>query len=195
MVFNYTTCRQLSQMLSVTVFFHCSEYILASAIHGISNVTLSSLLISNNYLLAIGCSLLEYTFESFFIPGLKECWWVSNAGLALVMIGDIIRKMGILTAGRAFTHRIRIYHKEDHELVTHGIYRIIRHPGYCGFLIWAIGIQIMLCNPFCPIAFAFVLWQFFSELISDGEYFLREFFGSQYQEYADQVPSGIPFVK
>ena len=43
--------------------------------------------------------------------------------------------------------------------------RFIRHPGYCGFFIWATGSQVMLCNPICIVAFVLVTWRFFSSRI------------------------------
>ncbi|GMJ00539.1 ISOPRENYL CYSTEINE METHYLTRANSFERASE B, ARABIDOPSIS THALIANA ISOPRENYL CYSTEINE METHYLTRANSFERASE B [Hibiscus trionum] len=192
---SYSACRQLAQMFFAIVFFHSSEYILAVSIHGRSNVTLKSLLISRNYLLAMIFSLLEYAVEIVLFPGLKEHWWLSNTGLALVVVGEIIRKLAIITAGRAFTHLIKVYHEEHHRLITHGVYRFVRHPGYSGFLIWSVGTQIMLCNPISTIAFAVVVWKFFAERIPYEEYFLKQFFGSYYEEYARRVPSGVPFVK
>ncbi|XP_021659177.2 protein-S-isoprenylcysteine O-methyltransferase B isoform X1 [Hevea brasiliensis] len=194
-IFGYTTCRQLSQMFLAIIFFHGSEYILAVAFHGKSNVTLKSLLISKNYLLAMILSLLEYFIEISLFPALKEYWWVTNLGLALVLIGELIRKIAIITAGRAFTHVIKIYHEEHHKLITHGVYSFVRHPGYTGFFIWSVSTQIMLCNPISTIAFAVVVWSFFADRIPYEEFFLRQFFGSQYEEYAQRTPSGIPFVK
>ncbi|GKV11606.1 hypothetical protein SLEP1_g22850 [Rubroshorea leprosula] len=186
---------QLSEMVLAIIFFHSSEYALAIAIHGRSNVTLTSLLISKHYVLAMIFSLLEYFFEIILFPWLKEFWWISNFGLAMVVIGEVIRKLAIITAGRAFTHLIKIHHEEHHKLVTHGVYRFVRHPGYCGFLIWAVGIQIMLCNPMSTVAFAIIVWRFFAERILYEEYFLRHFFGSNYDDYVRRVPSGVPFVK
>ncbi|KAH1073996.1 hypothetical protein J1N35_026324 [Gossypium stocksii] len=194
-ILSYTACRQLSQMFLAVVFFHSSEYILAVAIHGRSNVTLKSLLISKNYLLAMIFSLLEYIVEIVLFPGLKEHWWISDTGLALVVIGEFTRKLAIITAGRAFTHLIKVYHDEHHLLITHGIYRFVRHPGYSGFFIWSVGTQIMLCNPISTVGFAIVVWKFFAERIPYEEYFLKRFFGLEYEEYARRVPSGVPFVK
>ncbi|KAK9275185.1 hypothetical protein L1049_022446 [Liquidambar formosana] len=194
-IFSYTACRQLSQMFLAIIFFHSSEYVLAITIHGKSNVTLRSLLISQNYLLAIVFSLLEYFLEILIFPWLKEYWWISNLGLTMVLIGEIIRKMAIITAGQSFTHLIKVNHEEHHKLITHGVYRFVRHPGYLGFFIWSVGTQIMLCNPISTIAFVVVVWHFFAKRIPYEEYFLRRFFGSQYEEYAHQVPSGVPFVK
>ncbi|KAK7285355.1 hypothetical protein RJT34_20124 [Clitoria ternatea] len=194
-ILGYTGSRQLSQMLLAIIFFHISEYFLAVVIHGRSSVTLKSLLISRHYLLAMIFSFLEYFVEITLSPELKEHWVISDLGLALVVIGEVIRKMGILTAGKAFTHLIRTYPDDQHQLVTHGIYRYIRHPGYCGFLIWSIGTQIMLCNPLSTIGFAVVVWHFFAKRIPYEEFFLRQFFGAQYEEYAQRVVSGVPFVK
>lgn len=194
-VFTPTACRQLSQMFLAVLFFHSSEYLLAIAFHGGPNVTLGSLLITKNYLFAMVFSLLEYVVEIVLVPELKEHWWISYLGLAIVITGEIIRKLAIITAGNAFTHLIRTHHDERHELVTHGIYRFIRHPGYLGFFIWSVGTQIMLCNPLSTIGFAIVVWRFFYQRIPYEEYFLRQFFGAEYNEYARRVPSGVPFVR
>nr|AFK34748.1 unknown [Lotus japonicus] len=193
-ILGYTACRQLSQMFFAIIFFHGSEYFLAVIIHGRSSVTLNSLLVSKQYLLAMMFSLLEYCIEVVLFPELKEHWVISDLGLALVVIGEIIRKMSIITAGKSFTHLIRVYHDENHQLITHGVYRFIRHPGYCGFFIWSVDTQIMLCNPISTIGFAVVVWNFFAKRIPYEEYFLRQFFGAQYEEYARKVVSGVPFV-
>ncbi|QCD92388.1 protein-S-isoprenylcysteine O-methyltransferase B-like isoform X2 [Vigna unguiculata] len=194
-ILSYTACRQLSQMFFAIVFFHSSEYFLAAIIHGRSNITLRSLLLSKHYVLAMIFSVLEYSIEIVLVPEMKEHWVISDLGLALVVIGEIIRKMGILTAWKAFTHLIKIYHDNDHKLITHGIYGYIRHPGYCGFLVWSVGTQIMLCNPISTIAFAAVVWRFFAKRIPYEEFFLRQFFGREYERYAQRVGSGVPFVK
>lgn len=182
-------------MFLALLFFHGSEYILAIAFHGKSNVTLRSLLVSRNYLLAMVLSLVEYCIEILLFPTIKEHWWISNFGLVFVVVGELLRKLAILTAGEAFTHLIRIYYVDRHHLITHGVYRLVRHPGYCGFFLWSVGTQIMLCNPISALAFVMVVWHFFANRIPYEEYFLRQFFGSQYEQYAQRVPSGIPFVK
>lgn len=194
-IFGYTACRQLSQMFLAVIFFHISEYILAIAFHGRANVAPSSLLISKSYVIAMIFSLVEYAVEIALFPGLKEHWLASDFGLVMVVVGEIIRKMAIITAGRAFTHLIKIHRDEHHKLITHGVYSFVRHPGYSGFFIWAVGTQIMLCNPISTVGFAFVVWRFFDKRIPYEEFFLRKFFGSEYEEYARQTPSGVPFVK
>ncbi|KAE8660048.1 putative protein-S-isoprenylcysteine O-methyltransferase [Hibiscus syriacus] len=157
--------------------------ILAVAIYGMSNVNLSSLLVSKEYVLAMVFSLVEYFFELLLFPGLKEPFWVSNLGLVMVVVGEIVRKLAIVTAGRSFTHLIRVRDEDHHRLATGGVYAFVRHPSYCGFLILSVGTQIMLCNPIYTVGFAVVVWRFFAAQIH-YEYFLRHFFGLEYEEYA-----------
>lgn len=194
-ILNFTACRQISQLFFAIFFFHSSEFLLAVHFHGIHKVTFSSLLISLDYVMAMVCSLIEYLVEAYFFPEMKEVWGVSNMGLALVIIGETIRKLAILTAGRSFTHLIKRYIEDDHVLITHGLYKYVRHPSYCGFFIWSIGTQVMLCNPVCTLGFALVVWHFFHMRIPYEEFFLRQYFGSRYEAYARKTASGIPFIK
>ncbi|CAH8365103.1 unnamed protein product [Eruca vesicaria subsp. sativa] len=193
-IFSDTNIRQLSQMLLALTFFHTSEYILAIAFHGAANVTLSSLLITKHYVLAMLVSLLEYLTEITLFPELKQHMWVSNFGLIMIITGETIRKTAIITAGRSFTHLIKTNHEEHHRLVTHGVYILMRHPSYCGFLIWSVGTQVMLCNPVSTVLFTVVVWRFFAQRIPYEECFLKQFFGVEYVVYAESVASGIPFV-
>ncbi|CAN7113896.1 unnamed protein product [Brassica rapa subsp. narinosa] len=193
-IFTDTGFRQLTQMFLAIIFFHTSEYLLARAIHGPSRVTLSSLLITKHYAFAMLVSILEYLTEITLFPSLKQHWWISNFGLVMILLGEVLRKTAIITAGRSFTHLIKIRHEEHHRLVTRGVYRIVRHPSYSGFLVWSVGTQVMLCNPVSAVAFAVVVWKFFADRIPYEEHYLKQFFGREYVEYAQRVHSGVPFL-
>ena len=80
-------------------------------------------MISKQYVIAMTCALLEYWAEITLFPELKEHCRGCNIGLMMILLGEIIRKSAIITARRSFTHNIRVYYEEDHELITHGIYR------------------------------------------------------------------------
>jgi protein-S-isoprenylcysteine O-methyltransferase len=71
----------------------------------------------------MGFAMLEHLTEMLIFPEIKEYWFISNIGLLMVLIGEILRKLAVVTAGRAFTHVIRIYHEDQHQLVTNGVYR------------------------------------------------------------------------
>jgi len=102
--------------------WHCPNFIFGSVV---SNKVAShaALLISKQYVLAMSFAMLEHLTEILIFPEVKEYWFISNIGLLMVLISEIIRKLAVVTAGRAFTHVIRIYHEDQHQLITHGVYR------------------------------------------------------------------------
>jgi len=70
----------------------------------------------------------------------------------------------------------------------------MRHPGYCGFFLFALGGQFLLGNFVSLIVFAFVLWIFFVIRIHYEELFLQKIFPLAWTSYSQQVTfTGIPF--
>ena len=51
---------------------------------------------------------------------------------------------------------------------------------------WSVGSQLILVNPICLLAYAYVSFSFFNERIYCEEFMLLKFFGTEYREY--QVP-------
>eukprot|EP00878_Enallax_costatus_P029049 GHUV01031432.1.p2 GENE.GHUV01031432.1~~GHUV01031432.1.p2 ORF type:complete len:148 (+),score=28.99 GHUV01031432.1:146-589(+) len=146
-------------------------------------------------MLAMIAGLAEYAVEAILVPATKQQWqWVSYLGLVLVLAGEVIRKTAMVTAASSFTHDIARERRDKHVLVTTGIYRYVRHPGYLGWFLWSIATQLLLVNPVCTVGFTYVSWRFFAERIPFEEYYLRSFFGRQYLQYAEATPSGIPFI-
>eukprot|EP00899_Mesostigma_viride_P005891 jgi/Mesvir1/15302/Mv06511-RA.1 len=153
--------------LGFVIFYHVSEGALAF-IYNRDDFSMGSFLFSREYLIAMGCACLEYWLERAFCPGLKSgamCSICSITGILMVVTGELMRKTAMITARRNFTHSIKHTRRADHRLVTEGIYRYIRHPGYLGWFIWSVGTQVLLCNPICIPAFTYVSWSFFATRI------------------------------
>jgi len=90
---------------------------------------------------------------------------------------------------------IRTEKTASHTLVTHGVYKIFRHPSYFGWFYWALSCQILLMNPVCIVLFPIILWKFFSSRIVDEEGTLVKIFGDSYVKYKEEVMTcGIPFI-
>ncbi|CAL5223541.1 g6073 [Coccomyxa viridis] len=152
-----------------------------------------SWLISRPYCIAMICAIGEYTIEVRALPGMK-LQEISYAGLVLILAGEAIRKTAMVTARHNFTHIIQRERRDTHTLITNGIYRHIRHPGYLGFLLWCVGTQLLLVNPVSCITFAVVVWRFFRERIEVEEQHLHDFFAADYAAYARTTPTGIPLI-
>lgn len=99
-----------------------------------------------------------------------------------------------IQARHNFTHIIQLRKRPEHTLVTCGVYAWVRHPGYAGWTVWAVGTQLLLCNPLCALLFAAAAWRFFDRRIRAEEQLLASFFGEAWRQYRGQVPSGIPGI-
>ena len=78
--------------------------------------------------------------------GLKQPSWLSILGLLLVIGGEGLRKGAMLTATTNFNHYVQHIKQDGHQLVTHGVYSISRHPSYLGWFYWSIGTQVRNIN-------------------------------------------------
>nr|5VG9_A Chain A, Protein-S-isoprenylcysteine O-methyltransferase [Tribolium castaneum] len=182
--------------MSVMALFHYSEF-LAIAIVQPKQVSTDSFVINHSpqYTIAAVSSWVEFFIETYFFPALKAIHWLSNIGLCVCILGEVLRKTAILTAGSNFNHLVQCEKSSDHVLVTHGVYAWFRHPSYVGWFYWSIGTQIILINPLCIPAYTLASWMFFKERIYIEESMLLSFFGQQYCDYQQQVGTGIPFIE
>lgn len=124
-------------------FFHYSEFLI-TAINHPKSVDIDAFLLNNKleYHLNIAASLVEFGLESYYFSAWKfSCLYLVWTGLALIVFGETVRKLAMLTAGRSFTHIIR-QKKGDLELVVTGVYSLCRHPSYVGWFYWVIGTQV-----------------------------------------------------
>lgn len=144
---------------------------------------------------AASSSWLEFILEVYFWPQLKENVVILLVGVSICTGGEILRKLAIITANTSFNHIVQYHKSEDHVLVTHGVYRLMRHPSYAGWFWWSLGTQIVLANPICLVLYAIVSWRFFYERILVEEVTLVNFFLEKYVEYQLTTPTGVPFVK
>jgi protein-S-isoprenylcysteine O-methyltransferase len=98
----------------------------------------------------------------------------------------------MITAGNSFNHLVQHDKKEDHKLITNGVYSIFRHPSYTGFYYWSVGMQLMLGNPICFFLYAYASYKFFSIRIPEEEETLIAFFGDEYRTYRKNTFVLIP---
>jgi protein-S-isoprenylcysteine O-methyltransferase Ste14 len=115
----------------------------------------------------------------------------SIVGIALFAIGFTILLVGHITLWRFYSSALVI--KEDHRLITHGVYRFTRHPIYLGTIMATIGLSVYASSLYGFIA---MLAQFpiFLNRIRMEERLLTEEFGDEYLAYKEAVNKLIPFI-
>jgi len=174
--------------------FHMIEFLFVASFHP-HNLSYDSFLVNHSvdFSIAMAVAIVEYFIELLIFPSLKQSY-ILYLGIMITTFGQLIRTVALFTAESNFTHEIAEEKRENHVLVTHGIYKYLRHPSYFGWFWWAMGTQLVLINPFCTLAYAAAAWTFFNKRIPYEESLLLEFFGDQYRNYCAKTPIRIPFI-
>ncbi|HVI57751.1 MAG TPA: isoprenylcysteine carboxylmethyltransferase family protein [Luteimonas sp.] len=116
---------------------------------------------------------------------------VYSAGLALAILGASLAIFSRALLGRNWSATVQL--KKDHELITSGPYRLIRHPIYTGLLVLFLGNAIMVGDWRGLLAVAIVFASFWRKLRLE-ESWLAELFGEPYRMYQARTKALIPAV-
>jgi protein-S-isoprenylcysteine O-methyltransferase Ste14 len=113
------------------------------------------------------------------------------AGLSVFGVGLSFAIAAQYTLGRFYSSTLVT--REEHRLVTHGPYRLVRHPIYLGVLIAIMGAPI-----YAPSMYGFLVMSLlvpiFLGRIKMEEDMLVEHFGDEYREYQKTTKKLIPFL-
>jgi protein-S-isoprenylcysteine O-methyltransferase Ste14 len=84
--------------------------------------------------------------------------------------------------------------REQHRLITHGVYRWIRHPMYSALLLYSLGQALVIPNwvagPSNLVAFAVL----FALRVRAEEKMMAEQFGDEYAAYTARTKRLVPRV-
>jgi len=124
--------------------------------------------------------------------GAIQIFSIGVFGLFLGITGLIIRYIAFSTLGRFFTRTLR--ESDDHVLITNGIYKYIRHPGYLSDFLIFIGTALAMSNliPIVVIPVTFTLA--YAYRIKIEERMLLKIFREQYSDYQKTSKRLIPFI-
>ena len=115
----------------------------------------------------------------------------SIVGLALIVIGFTILLTAQITLRRYYSSTLVI--REEHQLITHGIYRFIRHPIYLGNIMFFIGVPVFTSSLYGLLIMS-ALIPIFLNRIRIEERMLTEEFGDAYRTYKEATSKLIPFI-
>ena len=129
-----------------------------------------------------------FDFADFFLPA-----WLRWIGVVLFAGAAILLWKTHRDLGRNWTPTLGI--REDHTLVTKGIFKSIRHPMYTAHLLWALAQPLILTN--WIVGFSFLVTQILQYLlrIKPEEQMMLDLFGDQYQEYMNNTGRFLPRLR
>ncbi len=149
----------------------------------------------------------RWVFVPFLVIGLLTGWLpaytdrvdfgtidgdtVRYAGLALFVVGIILRMVPVFVLGRRFSGFVAI--QEGHQLETHGVYGVIRHPSYLGLMLGLFGWSLVFRS--APgILLSLLLVPPLIARIRSEEALLASEFGQPYEDYRRRTWRLVPFV-
>ncbi|KAJ3555567.1 hypothetical protein NM688_g2505 [Phlebia brevispora] len=106
-----------------------------------------------NVSLRLFCFGLGFAEVAYNIYALRSSGWDGGfivptdffAGVLLMATGAYIRLLCYRAMGHHFTFDLSL--RENHELITHGPYAVVRHPGYTGALFVGVGLILSQMGP------------------------------------------------
>ncbi|HEY9848175.1 MAG TPA: isoprenylcysteine carboxylmethyltransferase family protein [Leptolyngbyaceae cyanobacterium] len=118
--------------------------------------------------------------------------YLEMVGISLIIIAIIINQAAISKLKNLFD---RITVKSDRQLITNGIYRLVRHPIYLSYLLLFSGCCTLLHGSlFTFILMCLVCGIWLNNRIAIEEEMLIARFGEQYKEYQRKTRKIIPFI-
>ena len=115
---------------------------------------------------------------------------LSSIGVILCVAGMIFLVWGRQYLGRNWSQTVAV--KKDHELVTSGPYRYVRHPMYAGGLLACVGSAIVAGGPW--IFLLVILGTLFLWRVVAEDKLMAQQFPSEYPDYKKRTKALIPFV-
>jgi len=149
-------------------------------------------------------ALLTIAWLGFFVP----LFWVATPLLAFAdyPLRPIPFVAGIvcLAVGLWFFHRshadlgtnwsISLEVRENHQLVTQGIYRRVRHPMYMALGLYSVGQALVLPNWFAGPSYLVSLGLLFALRVGPEERMMRDEFGADYEAYMARTKRLVPWL-
>jgi protein-S-isoprenylcysteine O-methyltransferase Ste14 len=116
---------------------------------------------------------------------------VRYLGAAIYVVGIALRLAPVFVLGRRFSGLVAI--QEGHELVTGGLYRVIRHPSYLGVLLGLFGWALVFRSAI-GVLVSLLLIPLLVARMNSEEALLESEFGQQYADYRRRTWRLLPFL-
>jgi protein-S-isoprenylcysteine O-methyltransferase Ste14 len=126
------------------------------------------------------------------ITGLDERWrWSPKLPLGLHLVGLVLLLVGqgifswAMASNLFFSTQVRLQYERGHAVATQGPYRLVRHPGYVGYIISQFGTAVVLGSLVALIPAALIGVLMIVRTFLEDRTLHQELEG--YEEYAAQV--------
>lgn len=126
-------------------------------------------------------------FANYTLPA-----WAGWLGVAIISGAIFVFWRAHADLGLNWSPSLEI--REKHELITGGIYGVIRHPMYASQWLWVIAQPLLIQNWIAGFLNLLVFIPFYFLRVRAEEQLMLEKFGEQYRGYMDRAGSVLPRI-
>lgn len=126
-----------------------------------------------------------FDFADYTLPG-----WTGWLGTVLFAAAIWLLWRSHADLGRSWTPTLGL--RDDHHLVTEGVFKYIRHPMYAAHILWGVATPLMLHNWIAGFTFLVLSSVQYLTRVGAEECMMLEKFGDQYREYMQTTGRLIP---
>lgn len=151
---------------------------------------------------ALEVALLAIAWIAFFVPLV----WIASSVLAFadyplrlvpLVIGSVMLIVGLWLFHRSHADlganwSISLELREEHQLVTGGVYRRVRHPMYLALLVYSIGQALVLPNWLAGPSYLVAMLLIVALRLPREERMMLDQFGGEYENYQATTKRLIP---
>jgi protein-S-isoprenylcysteine O-methyltransferase Ste14 len=144
---------------------------------------------------AAGFGLIPLVYVSFNFPRwadypfhAAQAWLGTLVALASLVMFRLTHR----TLGQFWSVSLDV--REQHPLVTHGIYRYVRHPMYTAFWLWAVAQALLLPNWVAGFAAIIGFGVLFFFRLPREEQLMLKSFGDDYRKYMARTYRLVPGI-
>ena len=127
-------------------------------------------------------------FANYTLPG-----WANWRGVVLILGALFVFWRAHADLGLNWSPSLEI--REKHELITRGIYGLIRHPMYASQWLWVLAQPLLLPNWIAGLANLIIFVPFYLLRVQAEEQMMMETFGDTYRNYMKNTGRVLPVAK
>jgi protein-S-isoprenylcysteine O-methyltransferase Ste14 len=142
-----------------------------------------------------GMAILPAFYVATGIPAWADrpaSFWAVALGAVIFALALWVFRRSHKDLGRNWSITLEI--RDQHRLVSTGVYAVIRHPMYTSFLLMALGQAFLLANWLAGLAGLAGFAVLFLLRVDKEERMMLETFGPEYRAYMDTTKRLIPYL-
>ena len=149
-------------------------------------------------------ALLALAWAGFFIPLI----WIASPVFSFaeypLRAGPLAAGIACFVAGLWLFYRshadlgtnwsITLEVREQHRLITHGVYRRVRHPMYSALLLYSVGQAFVIPNWVAGPSYLVAFGILYACRVGAEEAMMRDQFGGEYRDYSSRTRRLVPWI-